>query len=162
MGRRSRGLGVRGTYWFPPTCGRHQARASSAAASAPAPVSAESAIRPGTLERRAAKAPESGAPGPRTIPPLFRTVPRSYFRRSRPGGPPSPSRKPFCLRRFPPLRLAIFPDTGYASPLVCYPGESGGIGRRTGLRIQRFSVGVQLPPLAPDGLTEHSRTSCFD
>ncbi len=27
--------------------------------------------------------------------------------------------------------------------------ESGGTGRRTGLRIQRATVGVQLPPLAP-------------
>gem|GEM_PF-5597805 len=27
--------------------------------------------------------------------------------------------------------------------------ESGGIGRRTGLRIQRATVGVRVPPLAP-------------
>ena len=27
--------------------------------------------------------------------------------------------------------------------------ESGGTGRRTGLRIQRATMGVQLPPLAP-------------
>ena len=41
--------------------------------------------------------------------------------------------------------------------LLCVPtGESGGIGRRTGLRIQRISVGVQLPPLAPESLPVHS------
>ena len=32
---------------------------------------------------------------------------------------------------------------------VDVPCESGGIGRRTGLRIQRATVGVRLPSLAP-------------
>lgn len=70
---------------------------------------------------------------------------------------PDPSRRRGSFRgRFPPSSLAIFGKTRYAHPLVCYPGESGGIGRRTGLRIQRISVGVQLPPLAPESLTVHS------
>ena len=70
---------------------------------------------------------------------------------------PDPSRRRGSFRgRFPPSSLAIFDKTRYAHPLVCYPGESGGIGRRTGLRIQRISVGVQLPPLAPESLTVHS------
>ncbi len=37
--------------------------------------------------------------------------------------------------------------------------ESGGIGRRTGLRIQRVTVGVRVPPLAPkpETYTERKR-----
>ena len=38
----------------------------------------------------------------------------------------------------------------YTAALLPASGESGGIGRRTGFRIQRATVRVQLPPLAPD------------
>ncbi len=42
----------------------------------------------------------------------------------------------------------LTPDAAYGY-FSAKSRESGGTGRRTGLRIQRATMGVQLPPLAP-------------
>ena len=47
------------------------------------------------------------------------------------------------------VEAQIFTPDAADGPFSTQSRESGGTGRRTGLRIQRATMGVQLPPLAP-------------
>ena len=66
-------------------------------------------------------------------------------------------RRAFSFKRHAGFRF--FAGDGQHVEVLC---ESGGIGRRTGLRIQRATVGVRLPSLAPAvSLKGSFRTSFF-